>query len=80
MVLVSPYLFDRDAIYYRKENKYYLVKYNKKFFVRYHVNKIKDPITVVGQVKNIINPYKKLILMIVKHQEEKKPSVQAWCG
>jgi hypothetical protein len=32
----SPYLWDRDATFYRRENKYHLVKGGKAYFIKAH--------------------------------------------
>lgn len=39
IVLGSPYLFDRKAIFHRHENKYHLFKDGKEFIVRAHRKK-----------------------------------------
>lgn len=36
VVLGSPYLYDRDAVFYRKEHKYHLKKDGIEFIVRAH--------------------------------------------
>jgi hypothetical protein len=39
IVLGSPYLYDRNAIFFRKENKYHLTKEEVEYVVRAHNNK-----------------------------------------
>jgi Aspartyl protease len=46
IVLGSPYLYDRKAIFYRVENKYLLVKDGIKYFVRAH--KLKNNYTLIN--------------------------------
>ena len=36
IVLGSPYLYDRKAIFYREQNKYHLFKYGVEYIVRAH--------------------------------------------
>jgi hypothetical protein len=40
MVLVSPYLYDRKAIFYREHNKYHIFKDGIEFIVRVHQMKM----------------------------------------
>jgi len=55
IVLGSPYLYDRKAIFYRAENKYQLVKHGIEYIVRAH--KLKNNYTLInlGQMKIIVN-------------------------
>ena len=46
IVLGSPYLYDRKAIFYRAENKYLLVKNGIEYFVRGH--KLKNNYTLIN--------------------------------
>ena len=46
IVLGSPYLYDRKAIFYRAENKYLLVKDGIEYFVRAH--KLKNNYTLIN--------------------------------
>ena len=46
IVLGSPYLFDRKAIFYHEENKYHLFKDGIEYIVRSH--RIKTNISLVG--------------------------------
>ena len=39
VVLRSPYLYDRDTLFYRREHKYHLKKYRVEFIGRAHQNK-----------------------------------------
>lgn len=66
VVLGSPYLFDKDVIYYRKNNEYHFIKEGRKFVVRSHVSKISNYTLIVRNIKDIINNSKKLTLMIIK--------------
>ena len=46
IILVSPYLYDRDAIFYRKEHVYHLNKDGIKYIIRAH--KIKDHLNLIN--------------------------------
>jgi len=80
IVLGSPYLYDRKAIFYRAENKYLLVKDGIKYFVRAH--KLKNNYTLInsGQMKRMINSCKQFLLMVVKEKKPDKTNVFEGCN
>ena len=51
IVLESPYLYDREAIFYRYENKYLLVKDGIEYFVRAHKLKHNYTLIKLGNMK-----------------------------
>jgi len=71
-VLSSPYLYDQDAIFHRKENKYCLVKDGIEYIVRAHKIKTSLDLINVSQIKRLINSSKKYVLMFVKEQPKDK--------
>eukprot|EP00253_Pinus_taeda_P020842 PITA_20842 len=75
IVLGSPYLCDRKAIFYRGEKKFLLVKDGIKYFVRAH--KLKNNYTLInsGQMKIMINLCKQFLLMVVKKKTLDKTNV-----
>eukprot|EP00253_Pinus_taeda_P021195 PITA_21195 len=75
IVLGSPYLYDRKAIFYRAENKYQLVKYGLEYIVRAH--KLMNNYTLInsGQMKTIVNSCKQFLLMVVKEKKPDKTNV-----
>jgi len=79
IVLGSPYLYDRKAIFYRVENKYLLVKDGIKYFMRAH--KLKNNYTLInsGQRKRMINSCKQLLLKVVKEKKPDKTNVFEGC-
>jgi len=79
ILLGSPYLCDRKAIFYRAENKYLLVKDGIEYFVRAH--KIKNNYTLInsGQMKQIVNSSKQFLLMVVKENKPDKTNVFEGC-
>ena len=50
VVLGSPYLYDKDVLFYRRENKYHLKKEGVEFFVREHKVKSNLDLIVTNQV------------------------------
>lgn len=69
IVLGVPYLYNRNAIFYRTENKYQLTKDGIKYIVRAH--KLEDNFSLInsGQMKRIVNSSKQYLLMIVKAKD-----------
>jgi len=65
MVLGSPYLYDRKAIFFRHENKYQITKDRVEYIVRAHQTKINANLISVGQMKRLMNSNKGYMLMIV---------------
>jgi len=70
IVLGSPYLYDRDVLFYRKEHMYHLIKDGIKYIVRAHktqnhLNKIN-----ANQMKHLISSSKRYILMSIKEQHK----------
>ena len=80
IVLGSPYLYDRKAIFYRAENKYLLVKDGIKYFVRAH--NLKNNYTLInsGQMKRMINSCKQLLLMVVNEKKHDETNVFEGCN
>ena len=66
IVLGSPYLFDRKAIFHRHENKYHLFKDGKEFIVRAHRKKTNIAMVNAGQVKRLVNSSKNFVLLMIK--------------
>jgi len=69
IVLGSPYLYDRNSIFYRIENKYQLTKDRIEYIVRDH--KLRDNFSLInsGQMKIFVNSGKQFLLMIVKEKD-----------
>jgi hypothetical protein len=73
IVLGSPYLYDRKAIFYREENKYCFTKDGIEYIVRAHHMKTDMSLVNTGQMKRLVNASKNLSLMSVKAEEECDP-------
>jgi hypothetical protein len=69
IVLGSPYLYDRKAIFYREDNKYQLTKDGKEYIVRAHQKKLNLSLINSGQMKRIVNVSKRYLLMVVKAKD-----------
>eukprot|EP00253_Pinus_taeda_P019148 PITA_19148 len=80
IVLGSPYLYDRKAIFYKAENKYLLVKDGIEYFVRAH--KLKNNYALINsrQMKRMINSCKKFLLMVIKENGPDKTNVFEGCN
>jgi hypothetical protein len=64
VVFGSPYIYDRDAILYRREHKYRLVKDGKEFIVR----ALKPPsveLATAGQVKRVVSTRAPAFVMLL---------------
>jgi hypothetical protein len=55
MVLGSPYLYDRKAIFYREQNKYHIFKDGIEFIVRAHQMKTNLIVVTTGHMKMLVN-------------------------
>eukprot|EP00253_Pinus_taeda_P029197 PITA_29197 len=64
MVLGSPYLYDRKAVFFCDENKYQITKDGVEYIVRAHQNKINVSLVSVGQMKRLVNSSKGCMLMV----------------
>ena len=69
IVLGSPYLFDRKAIFHRHENKYHLFKYGKEYIVRAHKKKLEYSLLHASQLKRLVNASQSLTLLMLKRTD-----------
>ena len=65
MVLGSPYLYDRKAVFFHHENKYQITKDGVEYIVRAHQNKINASLVSAGNIKRVVNSSKGCMLMVV---------------
>jgi hypothetical protein len=70
IVLGSPYLYDRKAIFYRQENKYHLFKDGVEYVVRAHTKKMNLSIINVRQMKRLVNASKNFVLLMIKRKND----------
>jgi hypothetical protein len=66
IVLGSPYLYDRKAIFFRHENKYHLTKCGVEYIVRGHIMRVNTTLVSEGKMKRLITTNKRYVLMVVK--------------
>jgi hypothetical protein len=59
IVLGSPYLYDRRAIFHHHENKYHLFKNGVEYIVREHNKKLNLSLVNARQMKRLVNASKK---------------------
>lgn len=67
VVLGIPYLYDRDAVFYRKEHKYHLKKEGVEFIVRAHKVKSNLDLIITNQVKHFIS-WIEYVLVVIKEE------------
>jgi hypothetical protein len=68
IVLGSPYLYDRKALFFRHEKKYHLTKGGVEYIVRAHNMKVNTTLVSVGKMKRCITTNKRYVLMVVKEK------------
>ncbi len=66
IVLGSPYLYERKAVFYREQNKYHLFKGGVEYIVRAHRMKTNLALVATNQMKMLVNASKKFALMVIK--------------
>jgi hypothetical protein len=70
IVLGSPYLYDRKAIFHRHENKYHLFKDGVEYIVRAHTKKMNLSLINAGQMKRLVNASKNFVLLMIKPKDD----------
>jgi hypothetical protein len=69
IVLGSPYIYDRKAIFFLHEKKYHLTKGGVEYIVRSNNMRVNTTLFSVGQMKRLINTKKKYVLMVVREKD-----------
>ena len=69
IVLSSPCLCDRDAIFYREDNMYETNKDGTEYIVHAHHMKNNISLLSANQMKRLVNASKSFVLMIVKEKD-----------
>jgi hypothetical protein len=70
IVLGSPYLYNRKAIFHRHENKYHLFKNGVEYIVRAHTKKMNLSLVNAGQMKRLVNASKNFVLLMIKPKDD----------
>jgi hypothetical protein len=79
IVLGSPYLYDRKAIFHRHENKYHLFKNGVEYIVRAHTKKMNLSLVNAGQMKRLVNDSKNFVLLMIKPKDDIENEVFQGC-
>jgi hypothetical protein len=69
IVLGSPYLYERKAVFFHNENKYHLTKGRVEYIVRAHNMKVNTTLVSAGQMKRLINTNNIYVLMVVREKD-----------
>ena len=72
-IVLSPYLYDRKAIFSREENNYHVFKDGIEFNVRDHKMKTNLSMVTIGKMKMLINASNNLSLMSINVKGECDP-------
>jgi hypothetical protein len=70
IVLGSPYLYNRKAIFHRHENKYHLFKDGVEYIIRAHTKKMNLSIINAGKMKRLVNASKKFVFLMIKSKND----------
>ena len=70
MVLGSPYLYDRKAIFHRHENKYPLFKNGVEYILRAHSKKTNLLLVNAGRMKSLVNSSKNFMFPMIKPRND----------
>jgi hypothetical protein len=69
IVLGSPYLYDRRAIFHHHEKKYHLFKNGVEYIVREHTKKLNLSLVNAGQMKRLVNDSNNCVLLMIKPKD-----------
>jgi hypothetical protein len=70
IVLGSPYLYDRKAIFHHHVNKYHLFKNGVEYIVRDHTKKMNLSLVNAGQMKRLVNASNNFVLLMIKPKDD----------
>lgn len=70
IILGSPYLYDRKALFYRHDNKYISLKNGMEYTVRAHCKKMNISLVNAGQMKRLVNTSKHFVLLMIKKNND----------
>ena len=71
IVLGSPYLYNREAIFYREHNQYHLFKEGIQYIVHSHSYKNDNSLGFTQQLKMVVNASQNLALMSMQCKDKK---------
>ena len=66
IILGSPYLYNRKAVFYRHEKKYNFLKDGVEYIVRAHLKKLNISLVNAGKMKRLVNGSKNFLFLVLK--------------
>lgn len=82
VILGNPYLWDKDAVYFRRAQKYQLEKDEKRYIV--HKNQTHRMVELVTacQARRMVNASQKFVLLMIrsKHREGTTTAITLTCS
>jgi hypothetical protein len=79
IVLGSPYLYDKKAIFHCHENKYHFFNNGVEYIVRTHTKKMNLSLVNAGQMKRLVNSSKNFVLLMIKLKNDIKNEAFQGC-
>jgi hypothetical protein len=79
IVLGSPYLYDRKAIFHRRENKYHLFKNGIEYIVRSHTKNMNLSLVNAVQMKRLVNASNNFVFLMIKPKYDIEKEVFQGC-
>jgi len=80
IILGSPYLYDRKAIFHCHEKNYRFFKEEIEYIIRVHCKKLNVSLMNVGQMKRLVNASHNFALLMIKHKYvEESEAFQGCC-
>lgn len=70
VILGSPYLWDRDAIHYRRQCKYKFVKDGKEYNINACKPQSTTTLVTATQAKRMVNGCRKFVVLMIRHKEQ----------
>jgi hypothetical protein len=79
IVLGSPYLYDRKAVFFHHEKKYHLTKGGVEYVVRAHNMRVNMILVSAGKMKRLITTNQRYVLMVMKEKDVKTSEAFQGC-
>ena len=70
IILGSPYLYDRKAVFYRHEKKFHLLKDGVEHILRSPCKKLNISLVNAGQIKGLVYESKNFVLLMIKKNDD----------
>ena len=80
IVLGSPYLYDRKAVFHHHENKYHFFKEGIEYIISSHKNKTSLSLIHAREMKRIVNARQNLTLLMIKHRDVLNQNFQKYAS